>query len=392
MRTALFSLLTLTAVGIVLGPIHRAKANESADEHAGHDHEPGEHPLEPIDEVREMIKDGRLDEAAELLSGLDGEEYIIESLRGLLEMKRKNPGEAIAHFKKVLELKPNQTAVWLYLGQAYFETEQFAQAVKALRNGRSAGESVPSFFRLLAKAELAAGSTETGYQTLVDGGARFPNVPELQLDRALFLIEAGLYAAALEAAEGYLATRSSDVNGYAVMAEALRSAGRPREAAAVLESALLEDPGNADLLARLGLSYSSAQKHLASARVFARAALLTGRYHFEAADQYRLAGKTQPALFHNGAVSDEKRRLGQRLTILLAGERFDRAAALFDAIDKANAWNDTNRYLLAHAHMQTGDLSRAEVLCAAIKDDALRATADKMRASIATTRAARQSR
>jgi len=345
--------------------------------------------VDPVDEVQAMIKDGKLDEAAVLLDGLEGDDYVLESLRGLLEMKRGKLEKAIVHFKKVLKLKPNQTAVWLYLGQAYFEAQQYQHSVDSLRNGKSAGESFPSYFRLLAKAELAAGLTEDGYQTLLDGTARFPYASALRLDRALFLIEAGLYTAALEAAEGYLATRSTDANGHAVMAEALRSAGRPLKAAAVLENALLHDPGNTDLLARLGLCYSAAQKTLAAARSFYRAAALSGRFHFETAEQFRLAGKTRRALLHNSAVADEKKRLRQRLTILLAGERFDRASALHESIDKANAWDDNTRFLLAHAHVQTGSLQQAKTLYAEIEDTALRKSAAKMMETIASMENAR---
>ena len=371
---------------------HDRAPGEHPDEHAGHDHAPGEHPLDPIAEVQNMLKQGRLDEAETLLDGLEGEVYILESLRGLLAMKRGKFERAITHFQKVLALKPNQTAAWLYLGQACFETEQYKRSVEALRKGRSAGELVPSYYRLLAKAELTAGFTEAGYRTLLDGGARFPEVPELQLDRALFLIEAGLYAAALEAAEAYLATRATDANGHAVMAEALRSAKRPLEAAAVLENALLKDPGDADLWARLGLCYSSAEKHLAAAHSFYRASTLSGRYHFETAEQFRLAGKTRRALLHNAAVADESKRLRQRLTILLAAERFDRAVALYDAIDRAGAWNDYTRYLLVHAHLRTGDLGRAETLYGAIRDSALRATAARMMQTVASLKRARQER
>jgi predicted Zn-dependent protease len=303
-------------------------------------------------------------------------------------MRRGNHPAAIGHFRKVLQLKATQIAVWLYLGQSYYDTEQYSRSVDALRRGRAAGERLPSFYRLLAKAELAAGLTDAGYQTLLDGAARFPDRPELQLDRALFLIEAGLYSAALEAAEAYLATRAADAHGHAVMAEALRSSGRPLEAAAVLENALIEDPSNPDLIARLGLSYSSAQKHLASARAFFRAGFFSGQYQFETAEQFRLAGKTRRALLHNEAVPDQVKRLRQRLTILLAGERYDRAAALFDQIEQANAWNDNTRYLLAYAHLQTGELERSEQLCRQITEPALKASAEKVLETIASLRSA----
>jgi hypothetical protein len=72
------------------------------------------------------------------------------------------------------------------------------------------------------------------------------------------------------------------------------------------------------------------------------------------------------------------------LTILLAGERFDRAAALFETVDEAGAWNDTTRYLVAHACLQTGEIERAEQLYRAIQDEGLRTPADQMLETIAS--------
>jgi predicted Zn-dependent protease len=373
---------------VVPGPVE-ARTKDASGGRKGEDHhEAKEHSTDPLAEVQILLAESRLDEAEALLSGLGGDEHVLASLFGLLHMKRGDFQAAIVQFRRVLKLKPNQTAIWLYLGQAYYENEQFSESVRALTRGRQVGAGIPSYYRLLAKAELSAGETEAAYGTLLAGIQRFPSRPELQLDRALLLVDAGLFAAALEAASGYLADHAADVNGYALMAEALRSADRPLDAAAVLEDALLEDPVNADLWARLGLAYSSASKQVAAARSFVRAIQFGGAYFFEAAEQFRLAGKTRQALFYNGGVTDVVKGLQQRLVVLLAAEHFERAAALWDPIERAGAWTDSVRYHMAYALVQTGDLERAEQLCQRIAQAGLLPSAAKLLETISSLRTA----
>jgi len=346
-------------------------------------HQQDDHEVPPIEIVQKLIAAGRLDEAEILLSGLEGDEAVLASFHGIIAMKRSRPAEAIPHFLRVLELRPNRIAVWLYLGQAYVETEQYKLAVDALYRGEPVGLKLPSYFRLRARAEQAAGWIEEAYDTLDYAVIHLPDHPELVREQALLLAREGLYAAALSKGEWYLALQPEDRDGYLILGEALRSSGRPREAAAILEQAALRFDQDPDVVARLALAHASDGRHLAAARLFARATRLGGEYAFEAADQFRATGRLREALEQNARVARPARRLAQRLDLYLATERFDRAAALHGPLEQSGALESgTPAYRLAYAHLRTGELDRAEALCKRVSDPDLQDSVRKLREAI----------
>jgi predicted Zn-dependent protease len=308
---------------------------------------------------------------------------VLEGFRGILAMKRNLAGEAIPHFKKVLSLKPNQTAAWLYLGQAYFRREKYREALDALVRGDKIGQKIPSYFQLLARVEKALGRPQDSYDTLERALRRFPNEHELLREEALLLVNAGLYLAALEKGQEYLARRPEDRNGYLILGEALRSAGRPREAAVILEWAVLRFNQDPEVLARLAFSYATDRRWLAAARLFTRSTRLGGDFAHEAAEHFRLAGKLREALEQNALVQNLEKRLRQRLALYIEAERFARAAALDRLLVAAQALDDTTRYRLAYAHLRTGNLDRAKDLCLQVKDPAIEESTAKILEAVA---------
>ncbi|OGQ88862.1 MAG: hypothetical protein A2289_20855 [Deltaproteobacteria bacterium RIFOXYA12_FULL_58_15] len=321
--------------------------------------------VDPIVEVQSLISAGKLEEAELLLRGLDGDASVLASLLGLIELRRGKPKDAILHFQRVLQLDPSRTAIWLYLGQAHLEDAQPFKALAALREGRAAGESLPSYYRLLAKAEVGVGDGPAAHDSLRVGIERFPKDKSLQLDQVLLLIELGLFATATEAARTYLVEHVGDANGYAVVAETLRGAGRPLEAAAILEGAIFgrsiaKQSDEIALMARLGWAYAAADKHVAAARSFARAISLGGAQYFEAAEQFRLAGKYRQALICNANVEEPRKRVVQRLTIFIDSHSYERAAAMSAEFDRLNGWTDEARFLIAHAKVQIGNVECAQ--------------------------------
>ncbi len=242
---------------------------------------------------------------------------------------------------------------------------------EALLRGELAGGKLPAYFRLLAQAQERAGRAEAAFETLEEGWRRFPDRPELLRQQALLLVAQGLFLAALDRASQYLARRPDDRAAHLVLGEALRSAGRPREAAVLLEEAALRFEDDAEVAARLALAYARAGHHLASGRLFARAVDLGGDYAYEAAEELRAAGRLSEALRYNARVPDAPRRLRQRLATHLAAERFARAAALDGPLAAAGALDDVTSYRLAYAHLRAGDLDRAEALCGRVEDPGL---------------------
>jgi tetratricopeptide (TPR) repeat protein len=342
--------------------------------------------LSPVQMVQELLNEDRIDEAEKLLSGLEGDRATLESLRGILAMKRKRFDRAAAHFRQVLALKPQQTAVWLYLGQACFMLKKYDESLGALIRGEKIGRDLPSYFQLRARVERELGRTEDAYRTLDRALGLFPTHHQLIREQALLLVNEELYAAALEKGQEYLSRNPRDRDGYLILGEALRSAGQPHRAAVILEEAALRFEQDPQVLARLAFAHATDGHNLAAARLFARATRLGGDHAFPAAEHYRLAGQFRQAMEQNALVPDPEKRLSQRLALYLGGEHFDRAAALERLLSAAGALDDTNRYRLAYALLRTGDLDRAEKLCLQIGDPALEQSATKLLQAIARER------
>ncbi len=336
--------------------------------------------------VRELLDEDRLDEAEKLLSGLEGDQGTLESLRGILAMKRQRFEQAAAHFRRVLALKPQQIAVWLYLGQACFMLKKYDESLRALFRGEKIGRDLPSYFQLRARAEQELGRTEDAYRTLDQALGLFPTHHQLIREQALLLVKKELYAAALQKGQEYLSRNPRDRDGYLILGEALRSAGQPHRAAVILEEAALRFEQDPQVLARLAFAHATNGHNLAAARLFARATRLGGDHAFAAAEHFRLAGRFREAMEQNTLVPDPKKRLSQRLALYLGWEHFDRAAALERPLSAAGALDDTNRYRLAYALLRTGDLDRAEKHCLQIGDPALEESAAKLLETLARER------
>ncbi|MBN1653167.1 MAG: tetratricopeptide repeat protein [Deltaproteobacteria bacterium] len=339
-----------------------------------------------MSKIQTLIDTGKLDQAEKLLR-LEGDGARFESYRGILWMKRDQPEKAIEHFKRVLRQQPNQTAVWLYLGQAYFQMQRYRESLRSLDKGKAIGSKIASYFKLKARAQERVGYIEKAYKTLSEAEKRFPLDREIIREQALLLVNAGLYAMALKKGREYLSNRSDDRDGYVILSEALRRAGRPREAAEILEDASVRFRQDAEIVGRLALAYAESGQTFAAAKLFSRSTAMSGDYQFAAAETYRLAGRFREAIRMNAFVTDTKKQLSQRLAIYLGSEAFDRATALTQRMQDAGIMNDTNRYRLAYAHLRVGDLDRAEALAIQVSDPTLIQSAQDVRKQVEKERA-----
>ena len=334
-----------------------------------------------IGAIQRLINEGELEQVEALLAD-EGDEAVLESFRGMLALKREKPEQAVEHFRRVLAIKPNQTAIWLYLGQALFQCGRYRESLEALDRGKSIGRKLASYYRLRARAQQHLDRIDDAYRTLEQGRRRFPREHGFVLEQALLLVHQGLYTAALKKGGQYLGLRPDDRDGYLVLGEVLRRAGRPRQAARVLEQARLRFPNDPDVLARLGFAHAADGRLRVAARLLSIAARVKPEYAFSAAEYYRLAGRFERAIEINARVPDPAQRLSQRLAIHVGSESFDRAAALELLLRSAGAMNELNRYRLAYANLRAGELERARQLALEVRDPTLRPRAEEVLRSI----------
>ncbi len=341
--------------------------------------------VERIQRARQLIFDGELDRAEAVLDSIGGEDLEVRSLRGLVAIERGDAATAVTLFESVLDERPNRLGVWLYLGQARYALADHEGALDALERGASAGAQLPGYFELRARVERELGKPRRAYETLAFGSERFPDADILWRERALMLIEIGLYETAMDVARRFLEVNLDDSNAWVVMGEALRRAGRLEDAAAVLEEGRLRFRRDATIIAQLAFVHASLENHLAAGRLFAEASRIeskSGEAHaFEVADQLRLARRYSEALAWNARVADDARRIPQRAAILVSSERYEAAVALLPRLEAMHLLDDGLRHHLAYACLKTDRPERARELARAITSASLTDDAERLLAA-----------
>jgi predicted Zn-dependent protease len=317
--------------------------------------------------VRDLIEKGNLEEAASLIDKIEGNDYAIFCFKGIIALKRGRPEKAIAHFQKAAKIDGSRPELHLFLSQAYYKIGDERKTLAALVQGEAAGKTHASYYLFRGRVEMSLEAYASSYDTLLKGVKRFPAESGFLRELAVVLIRAGLYAAAVEYAWAYNEKVPADKEGVLVIAHTLREAGRPREAAAVLEEATLRHSDDPEISAALGHAYGQAGKHHAAAHFSERAALRDPSHAFDAAEHYMSAGNWKKASEMNLLVANRQKRLSQRLSLYLRQRSFERAAVIGEQMKKERLLDDRDRYCLAFAYAQLGRFDKAASSAQAIK-------------------------
>jgi len=338
---------------------------------------------DPIRQARQLILEDRIEEAAIALESVrDSEGDEAQLLWGLVELSRERYAAAADRFESVLTVRPDRTAVWLYLAQARFATGDLAGAQEALRAGESVGRDLAGYYVLRARTEEGLGLQSEAWTTLEAGRAQHPDDLEIHRERTLHRIRLGLHGAAGASAREYLARAEHDPFAWLVAGSALREAGQSEEAVLILEEARLRFPGETELTAQLAHAYARQGHHRSAAGLFEQLSLGGVAFAFEAADQFRLAGQARAALRWNARVADPERKLPQRVAILVAAERYDLALTLQAPLDAHGLLDDAMAYHLAYAAVATDRYDLATTLTDSITDDGYASLVTSLRRTI----------
>jgi tetratricopeptide (TPR) repeat protein len=176
---------------------------------------------------------------------------------------------------------------------------------------------------------------------------------------------------------------------FVTVAEGLRKSKQLGEARLVMERAHLRFPDSEIAAVQLANIYNDLGQPLSAAMLYERASQLTPKYGFEAAELYKNAGRTGRALALNARVLDAKKKLKQRLAILLEMERFEMVAGMEPSLSRAGLLKDESiRYALAYGYYKNGDFHSAEEHLKQLSDSALFEKANALRKAMATCREA----
>lgn len=322
-----------------------------------------------LQEARRLVLDGRIAEAEALLAVAEGDSLEITTMWGVIAYEKGEYDEAVTRFRDVLAERPNRTGVWLYLGRALYERRDYEAALDALDRGRRTGDQLPTYFVLRSRAAEHLDRFRTAHGDLVEGIRLHPGSAELLRAATLLSIRMGLFEEAGRFAARHRAQATDDADAWILQAEALRQAGGVDEAIDLLLEASLRLPQEPEIVSRLGFGYADAGMSRNAADLFARRARIDGRHAYEAADQYRVLGRVREALRWNALVIEPRRKLPQRVAILIQAERVDAALALLPELSRHGLLDEAMRHHLAYAAIKTAQPTLARELLEALAPD-----------------------
>lgn len=285
-----------------------------------------------------------------------------DALLGVLYLEYSEYDKAARTLERVLESQPQRRGLGLYLGEALYQLERYEEAARVLRGAKEAGQAIPGYFVLTARAELESGAPTKARSTLAEGLERFEGDAAILRELTLLYGRFGLFETAMDFARRYAKASEGDLIGYLLIADGHRGEKMYRRAAQALEEARLRDPANAEVAERLAYAYAEDGKSAVAARIFRELALSRPRFAYAASEQYRVAGRYREALRFNARVPNQRRRLIQKLNIYLASESFERATALYRPLGRARALTSPIRYRLSYAAVRAGNPRLAQKL------------------------------
>ena len=317
-----------------------------------------------------LVRDGEYERAATALAEVDpaaeGTDLVrYHTLDGLIALSGtpSRPADAIEAFQAAIAAGQTESSIYLFLAQAQFGLERYADALATLDLPQVADSfaQLPSIDLMRAQANWLLGRHQQAFAALAAGQRKFPANTQFLRRQVFFLMELGLYQEAAAQGREYLSRSEGKVGDYVAIGAALRRSRQLDEAVAFLEAARLKFPADERVVKVLASTYLDLQRPLAAAEITYRAALENPALMVEAAELFRRAGQPARALMLNARIDDQSAKLKQRLGILVELERYPEVAAMERDLIRTGLGPDQElRYALAYAHFKLGDFDAVE--------------------------------
>ncbi|MDD9936064.1 MAG: hypothetical protein OXT09_20805 [Myxococcales bacterium] len=362
-----------------------------------------------------LIKDGHFDRAQAALDEVDASKPDLDrqryhTLAGLLALKRKDFEPARKGFDRAIKAqiaaeradakhaaeaggshakKPIQPepVLLLYLAQANYGLKRYERTLEVLDRAGKALDDETSVHLMRAQSNWELKRPGRAIAALKRGARIFSDDSQFTRLQVFYLIELGLYQEVMDMGQRYLARAQATAEDYVAVGEALRQGKQLDKAGLILEGAHLRYPESEQIMLALAHVYLDRERPLSAAMLLEDAARLNAKYTVEAAELYKQAGRLERALSLNARVRDQKEKLKQRLSILLAMERFELVAAMAPSLSRTGLLGDDNvRYALAYGYYKIGDFASAEQQLKTITESELFNNANQLRKAMQTCR------
>lgn len=332
-----------------------------------------------LDLAARLIADGYYDRADGALRNVDADDEGIDAARyhtlaGLVNLRSGRDGPAVDAFEAAIaahEAEPEdkrdeeseraRRLVYLYLGQAQFQRERYAESLAALDDAGERAASIPDIHAMRAQAHWELGDRVAAIAALNHGQARFTEDLQFLRRKVFYLINMGFHQRAAELGQRYLRQAKATPDDYLAIGRALRRSGQHEEALKILERGRFEFPQASSVAVELAQVYAERDQARTGADLMARVAMRDRSFRLEAAELQRKAGRLQRALMLNADVEDQAAKLRQRLSLLVEMGRWPEAAAMGDALRRNGLMqSDDIRYAWAYALFKDGDYAAAD--------------------------------
>lgn len=307
-----------------------------------------------------MLRDGHSDRAILALQGVDLEDENTDlarfyTLQGLAYMNLNDFVAAKDSFQLAISNGQQEKTIYVYLAQVNFSLKNYPETIQAIAEAGQLIHNYPALFAIKARAYWQLEETEQAINTLNEAEQLFPADYRFLKQKVFYFVELELYHEAAKLGRKYLSLSRAKAEDYVAIGNALRLSKAYQEAANILEIARLQFPNNDVVAKLLAHVYLDQDKLNSAAFILEQAAMLNSELLSEAAEIYRRAGRFHKALTLNEAISDQKIKLKQRLSILLALKQFELAANMESALYRNGLLDDQHvRYALAYAYFSTG--------------------------------------
>ena len=311
-----------------------------------------------------MLRDGHSDRALLALQSVDPEDGKTDrarffTLQGLAYLNLNNFAPARDNLQQAVSNGQNDPVIFTYLAQAHYALKDYRKTIQAIdRSGEHARNA--NLIAVKSQAYWHLNESGAAISVLNEGQRLYPQDHSFLRRKVFYFVELQLFHEAAKLGRQYLAQSQAAAEDYIAIGNALRLSRQFEEALGILEVARLQFPGNDTVAKLLAHTYLDQGQLNSAAYILEQAALLNPDLLSEAAEVYRRANRFHKALTLNEGVQDQKIKLKQRLSILLALKQYERAANMESGLYRTGLLEDQHvRYALAYAYFSSGRFAEA---------------------------------
>ncbi|MFZ1851644.1 MAG: CDC27 family protein [Nitrosomonas sp.] len=312
-----------------------------------------------------MLKDGHHDRALLALQSVDLDNKKTDlarfyTLQGLAYMGLNDIQASKDSLELAIKHGQKDQAIFVYLAKSYFGLKEYQKTINTIQKAGNEANKDAALLSMKAESFWHLQDINAAINALNEGERIFPADFRFQKRKVFYFVELGLYQEAVQLGRDFLKRSKASATDYIALGNALRLSKEYTEAINILEVARLQFPDDEMVAKLLAHAYLDQGKFNSAAFILEQAALLNPSLQAEAAELYRRAGRFHKALTLNESISDQKVKLKQRLSLLLALKRFENAANMESSLYRTGLLEDQDvRYALAYALFSSRRFSQA---------------------------------